>query len=723
MRRLIYILLLLLSSGILEAQTTINADVRIRSGAGAPTNTVIPVNGGIVYADGNGLLKKTTSLYAVGYIPVSLTTLRGVTVGLSGALYWMTDIGREGPWRYDPTDNTSTDNTGTIVVSGSLRFKRVLFGQVSANWFGAIGDGTTNSTSAIQAALDFCATGVTSSKVVTLQQGNYMVDSLKLRNRVTLMGDNRATTITARTSSATGLFVLGDAPVQKNIISELTIVGNSSNVGQHCFNITAFQQIIPAYTGGLWYYRFEDLDITGFRGHAFHFYCKDGLGDMANQFLNISNCTVTATADSTSGAVYAEGQFAQVKIRDCLFNGLGGGNLGTYGIQFKSLLTTNDQIQGSVSIDNTTIQAFRYGMYTSFAQGIALSNCWFENDSFGIWGANKSRIYVGDNNVFKNVAVYAGTYIIGNDLSVIHFCNNGVYGSLSGRFYTSPSGTPGGGKIRGNWGQDHLFFTTVFVAQNINVSGATLNTGYFDDIVTNGTYSKSNYISNINSDLDVGEELTIRCYEGSNPYSFVAFSKTTGNLDFSNSLDSGFLVIGPRESVTFKRSDLLGTWVVVALNKTEVYSDTLITQGSWYTGQKIWSNKPANGVLYWYCKQGGIPGTWDSVMAAGLGGGGTPTTSSLGANVMSLTASGTDRYMQLMLTTSGAVSGTIGTVNYAHTWPHTPLPIIGPTNAGTGSALIGGYISISGTNPSTAIITGSIGAAGTYIFNVQTGGN
>jgi len=547
--------------------------------------------------------------------------LRAATTGIPNAMYWMLDKGKEGPWVYDGSDLSSSDNAGTIIVGtgGSApRFKRIVNDNINVTWFGAIGDGVTNSTSAIQAALDFAATGATTSKVVYIPQGfsgngHYMIDSLKLRNGASIEGDNRRAALEARAGSATGMFVLGDAPVQKIKIENLNLIGSSSNSGQHCFNLTAISQAVPVYTGGIWYSLFRNIDISGFKGHGFHFYCSDGLGDMANQFLTFDNIHATATSDTTSVPFYAQGQFAQARITNCLFDGQGSSNRNTYGIELLSLLTSNDQIQGSVSFDNVTIQAVWMGVKTSFASGVTFTNGWWENDSFGVYGTNKSRIILSYN-AFKNIATGSGTYIVGNDLSRIDMLNNGVFGTVVGRMYTSPSSAPGGGDMSGNYGQDHLAFTTVFVGQNINVSSSTLNTGYFKDIVTNGTLTKGTFVTTISSDLSVGEIITVRCYEGSNPNSYVAF-RGGGNIDLPQNLDSGYLILRPRQAAIFKRSDLLGNWVLVGLSKTENYADAVPTSGTYWNGEKVWSNHPESGTLFYYYRVSPAGGSqiWDSV--------------------------------------------------------------------------------------------------------------
>ena len=50
-------------------------------------------------------------------IAVTLAELRGMEEPREDLIYFVTDPGQEGHFIYDPADNTSPDNTGTIVAS------------------------------------------------------------------------------------------------------------------------------------------------------------------------------------------------------------------------------------------------------------------------------------------------------------------------------------------------------------------------------------------------------------------------------------------------------------------------------------------------------------------------------------------------------------------------------------------------------------------------------
>lgn len=88
------------------------------------TDALNVLNGGLVY-------KKT------------IAQIRALTGTLPSNNFYTTDIGQEGNWYYDSTDVTSTDNTGTILVtSDGKRIKRMLVNKtINPVWFGCVGDG------------------------------------------------------------------------------------------------------------------------------------------------------------------------------------------------------------------------------------------------------------------------------------------------------------------------------------------------------------------------------------------------------------------------------------------------------------------------------------------------------------------------------------------------------------------------------------------------------
>jgi hypothetical protein len=112
-----------------------------------------PGLGGSLHLDASVITsgKLDTSVLPTLYITIS--NLRTQTTTPQPGYIYTTDINQQGYWYYDPSDATSTDNTGTILVDvAGHRYKRIFSGLLNVLWFGAKGDGTTDNTAIITTA-------------------------------------------------------------------------------------------------------------------------------------------------------------------------------------------------------------------------------------------------------------------------------------------------------------------------------------------------------------------------------------------------------------------------------------------------------------------------------------------------------------------------------------------------------------------------------------------
>lgn len=117
--------------------------------------------------------------------------------------YYASGDGGGGPYWFDSTDTSSSDNGGTIIVAldgGRWKLAKMSLG-VSIKQFGAKGDGVTDDTSAIQAAVNSVQASVGGELVIPV--GTYLVTSISVPsgNAVQFIGEGNKSLI--KTTSAT----------------------------------------------------------------------------------------------------------------------------------------------------------------------------------------------------------------------------------------------------------------------------------------------------------------------------------------------------------------------------------------------------------------------------------------------------------------------------------------------------------------------------------------
>ena len=559
----------------------------------------------------------------------------------------VTDTIAGGVFIYRST-STAPEDSGTVFkpTTGPGMWYRQYYGLRSVRFWGVNGDGSTNNTRRIQLAFNSCVGGA-----LFFPSGIYMVDSLIWPAMLSIRGESRRNTRLQATAAGAQSFIrLG--PGQSNEIYwiDISLVANASNAGQNAFDFTA---VPGSTTGGLWNFEMDRVDVTNFRGTGIKLECIDQAFDMAHQFLTFRQVRVFCTSDTSSHALIFRGQVNQTTFEDCEFDGPTPSVANTVGILLISAVGSNDQIVGANTFHNISVQGFDKGVFAFNAQGCYFNDDYFESDSVAIHATASSRMTVHDIHL-SNVG--NTRYVFGNDNSVLDILGYRLTPNpISGRFYTSPAGTPGGGVIQRGVGQTTNSITTVFIGQNVNVSGNALSTGYFTDIVTNVGLSKSNYVNTINSSLSTTETISITANDQSHTGGFLWFKSASGNITLPANMDSTGLILRENQTAVFLRSDILGTWRLISVSQPEIYLSAYPTSGSWFTGEKVYNSTPTTTTAaFWVCKQGGQPGTWDSVVV-GPGGGGGGGVSSVGLSlpVSLFSISGSP------VTSTGTLTGTL----------------------------------------------------------------
>jgi hypothetical protein len=110
---------------------------------------------------------------AFSQIQITMASLRASAT--SSSTYFISDAGRQGLFYYDASDLTSTDNGGTVIVSGTKRFKRMYSGPIDVRWFGMKADWNGSAGSDNTAAFLAAINAAGRNQVVQVPQGGYFV--------------------------------------------------------------------------------------------------------------------------------------------------------------------------------------------------------------------------------------------------------------------------------------------------------------------------------------------------------------------------------------------------------------------------------------------------------------------------------------------------------------------------------------------------------------------
>lgn len=187
-----------------------------------------------VYGGGEGLETHTgaESIEALREVDRTKATL------VYAAGYYIPADGGGGWYALDDADTSSLDNGGTVIVAADGgRWKLCESGVVSVKQFGAVGDGTTDDTSSIQAAV-----AALSGKRLFFPKGVYMAVSVTIHTSIEWEGEGEESVIRQKEGSNRNFIQVGGTGTQASFF-DLTIDQNSSQQtygqGKFALNCTA----------------------------------------------------------------------------------------------------------------------------------------------------------------------------------------------------------------------------------------------------------------------------------------------------------------------------------------------------------------------------------------------------------------------------------------------------------------------------------------------------
>ena len=277
--------------------------------------------------------------------------------------------------------------------------------------FGAVGDGVTDDTDAVQAAISYACSA---KKAISALGGFLISDTITFPTGNTgcaIIGQNRNTYF-----KFTGTGALFSATSTSELeFSNLTLVGPGSTI-----NSTAISCQTNDYTKGVYYNKYSDLTIEGFM------YGLDIAGLCNPIFINISMGLAKSGifTGTDAAATPLIGIVMGTTLEECVFN-----QVSIFAKQRCVQQTTSDQIVEGLYFTNCTFDlSYNTGantnqscVYFESGQDIVFTGCWFTNtQKYGSYSAPFT-----DNIV--RVAYNAGS--INASLTSLKFVNNTFVGN------------------------------------------------------------------------------------------------------------------------------------------------------------------------------------------------------------------------------------------------------------------------------------------------------
>jgi len=441
----------------------------------------------------------------------TITDLRAMTekpdtVYVTG--YHTAGDGAFGSHFFKRVDSAGTDNTGTIIVPNGVTtyyYALQYDGAVNVKWFGAAGDGVTDDTTAIQAAIDYCVNF--SANDIFCDPGVFIISSsLTVGGYIKFSGSGNSQ---FATSNYTSLVQRGT--IFRLITKDISLFLPNSNCKFNnfsCINYSGGVNENCFYSLGLGFSNFENITIGGFN-YGFNFekslYITFSKLVLRGNNYGISCWQNTGTSPYTLNSTYYNNI---ISIKDSQVN------YSNIGIRVCGVNIYLNNIDCSI---NTT-----YGIQiggSSFPTNSATI------DSFYSEGTTGTPIYI------ENSSINAGTILLaGSNTDGIVAKNSRVtvssissYGTITNGINNDNSNVQLIGKLSGHIGK-------AFVNSNGGVTKQL-----YKEIPTITTYSLAAGVSNV---VPVGS-YSLRTYE------FKIYGSNNGNpFMIGGIINNGISIIG-----------------------------------------------------------------------------------------------------------------------------------------------------------------------------------
>ncbi len=426
--------------------------------------------------------------------------------------------------------------------------------------YGAVEDGATDDTTAIQNAIN--AAFSNGGGVVVLNDKDYSISSLTLKRGVVLQGQGSwATNLYARAGASTSIISMASAQVRTVGIKGVFIYGHLSNTSQHGLYFQSVADTSTPFDGGLWYSIFEDIMIRDISGTAI--WLRGGTSDtmIPNQFLSFRQVRAYHQNTSTSRALQCTGQVGQVNFDMCEFDGVTGSKAGTnvyIGREQNGVggyVGTNTPY--TLNFWGCTSQHANKGFLVDSAKGINISECYFEDLYESIEVQNSAMGVVIDKCRFANAGdnpTNTGYLIKATSSSEVKIRDITDLGATDNHIINSGASVSADGVALGGTSLNPVT-SGITLQQN---ASATLSIYKDNNWLINASATQ---ITNIQGELFPGNLLYLRAYGGT-----ITFAEG-GNINLGGQTSP--LVVSDLSIATFLRTDLSNAstkWVLQSVS-------------------------------------------------------------------------------------------------------------------------------------------------------------
>lgn len=330
-----------------------------------------------------------TSIDVANKTIAELRTLSNIDA-VHNRIFASVDIGKEGFWKVDSLDTSSSDNLGTILVtSGGKRLKRIFESAINVKWFGANNDGSTDNTAIFQNALN--------AGNIYVPSGTYSIQgTITIPSNRVIQGEY-GTTFLGKDASAGNnnqMFINADA-----------IAGNKNIV----FNNIKFD-----------FNRRTGLYVTGQPTNSLKFVKVENLQFNNCEFFDF--LTKHNPSPATKKDILNFGMALFDNCAKVLFNNIKSSNIREEGFNFYECT--------SISFDNWTADGSVVGTSSHagiwYCDGVSIKNSSFRHTKGSVLNLCSSNVTVDNIKVNKD-SIQAGRGLdFGNELNARPFDANNI---------------------------------------------------------------------------------------------------------------------------------------------------------------------------------------------------------------------------------------------------------------------------------------------------------